>query len=199
MFDRWRRLFGGPSGKPSSGSGDPGPSPVAWLSNEIWRSWNDGDAGARDVQEPGKPISDAWPTPVTGNDRRRAARRNVAEGQPPPPAGTLEEHRARLESTPGLGYLSSVHWPVCCERLGTLISESGSLDLELLEREAGSLDRVLTEGHLPPGTSDGERFAREGTWQRTLAKMRAGTHSGDGVALFQCRACGRIYGAYCHP
>jgi hypothetical protein len=175
---------------------------VPWLSDAIWRAWNEGDADARNVKLRGKPISDARPTAVTEDDRCRAARRappGAAPNTALPPRGTLAQHGALLESTPGLGYLAAVQWPVCCERLTTLISENGSLDLAALESASGSLNFVLTEAHLPSGSSNEQRFAREGAWVRTLAEMRAGEHAGDGTALFECRDCGRIYGAYCHP
>jgi hypothetical protein len=199
MFGDWFKRKRDDPGRAGPAPGDPGDSPVPWLSDEVWRAWNAGDASARDVQVAGKPISGALPTRVTDDDRRRAARRPPTAGAPLPVRGTLEQHGALLASTPGLGYFSTVRWPVCCERLSTLISDGGTLDLRALERVAGSLDHALTEAHLPPGAADEERFAREGGWTRTLAEMRAGEHGGDGIALFECRACGRVYGAYCHP
>jgi hypothetical protein len=164
----------------------------------IWREWNLGDPDAAQLKVPDKPISEAEPTLVTEDDRRRAGRGLAAPGQAAP-AGDLQAHAALLESTPGVGYFAVVYWPVCCERLTTLISDGGTLDVVELEREVGSLDHVLTEVHLPPGSSDGERFNSEGAWLRTLAAMRARKLSGDGIALFQCRSCGRVYGAYHHP
>jgi uncharacterized protein CbrC (UPF0167 family) len=113
--------------------------------------------------------------------------------------GTLASLKALLESTPGLGYFAAVRWPVCCDRLCMLISESGAPALPALEQEFGSLERSLLEVHLPPGASEHERFEREGAWLRTLAAARAGRHSGEGIAFFQCRACGRVYGSYHHP
>jgi len=197
MFGDWFKGRRGGPGRP--GPADPGACPVPWLSDEVWHQWNAGEANARDLKVAGKPISDASPTAVTDDDRRRAPRRSPIPDAPLPVRGTLEQHGALLASTPGLGYFAVVRWPVCCERLSTLICEGGSLDLRALEGVAGSLEHALTEAHLPPGATDAERFAREGGWTRTLGEMRAGNHGGDGIALFECRAGGRLYGAYCHP
>jgi len=191
MIDRWR--------KGARTRGDCGPSPVPWLSDAVWRGWNEGDPHAREEKVPNKPISDATPTAVTEDDRRRAGRGNVAPDAPVPPTGTLESHAALLDSTPGLGYFAVVRWPVCCERLSTLISDGITLDIAELERDVGSLDHALTEVHLPAGTSDRERFVSEAGWRPTLAAMRVRRFGDDGVAFFQCRACGRVYGAYHHP
>jgi hypothetical protein len=172
---------------------------VPWLSDAVWREWNRDDADAAHLKVPGKPISDAEPTTVTEDDRRRAGRGKIGPGESAAPVAPPESLKALLDSTPGLGYFAAARWPVCCDRLCTLISESGTLALHELENELGSLDRTLLEVHLPPGSSAEERFDREGAWLRTLAAARAGKHSGEGTAFFQCRICGRVYGSYHHP
>jgi hypothetical protein len=58
------------------------------------------------------------------------------------------------------------------------------------------MDAVLTDAH----HESEERWPSIKTgWDQTLAEMRIGKHGGDGIAFFQCRACGRIYGAFCQP
>jgi hypothetical protein len=192
MFDRLRRRgrdAGNGSGAPT---GDPGPSPVPWLSDEIWRAWNAGDSDACSRHEPGRPIDEVWPTFVTEDDRRRSRPAPIPPGAPVPAPGTLEEHATLLRSTPGTGYFNLVLWPVCCDRPTTLLMP----DIAALESAVGPLDVVLTEAHHP---SVEKRRAQEQAWADVMAKMRAGKHGGDGTAFFQCRACGRIYGACCEP
>ena len=182
-------MFGWRKREPARG--DPGPSPVGWLSDEIWRTWNEHDPEAADLKTPhGGPITDAWPAAVSADDHRRAKVAPVPAGALVPPPGTLGEHATLLDSTTGSGYLRSVRWPVCCDRLTTL----RPCDLEL-ERATGPLDDALTDAH----GADGDLDELRGRWRDTLAQKRAGKHGGDGMELFQCRTCGRVYGATSRP
>lgn len=165
---------------------------MPWLSDAVWRMWNEGDAEAASFKEPGRPISDAWPTVVTDGDRSRAPRGNIPQGISLPPTGTLEEHLRLLASTPGVGYLSSVHWPVCCDRLTTLIAPSlEGPDIPSIEEQVGPLDLALLDVH--------REHRESGYWSERLTAMRRGRDGGDGIVAFQCRACGRVYGSFCHP
>jgi hypothetical protein len=72
---------------------DPGPSPVPWLSDRVWREWNDQNPLGASLKEPHRPISDAWPAccyccwPIRGDFLVRLAS-ITASGLPSSPQRT---------------------------------------------------------------------------------------------------------------
>lgn len=177
---------------------------MPWLSDAIWREWNDQNPLGASLKEPNSPISGAVPTPVTEDDRRRAPSGLVPTDAPVPPPGSPEDHSRILESTPGEGYIGCVNWPVCCSRLTTLIGPTKEMEVRELEALVGPLDLAVIEAdnastfpNRDPAAID--HTIRHGPWGETLAKMRIGKHGGDGINFFQCRSCGRIYVAASEP
>lgn len=172
-------------------------SPFPWISDEVWGVWNryESPAGSWDDISP---INAPRLNIVFENDRQRAPIVAVASNLQIPPEGTLEQHRALLDSTRGGGYIGWVRWPICCRRLCTLIMAGGGRNrLESIEANTGPLDQVLLLDHAAdePGSWD----AILHNWADQLRQIRIGKHGGDGVNLFQCRNCGRVYGAYSEP
>lgn len=167
-------------------------SPVPWLSDEIWSEWNQ-EPPACESSEPG-PIYNFTLTPVTPDDRQRAKVALIPTNAAVPSEGTLETHECALRSTPGNGSLSWVRWPICCSRLSTLLSID---TLPELEDQVGPLDECLLEAHALDGPDDRATTFRD--WASTLEQIRQKPHLSDGVCLFQCRNCGRLYGSYCAP
>jgi hypothetical protein len=77
------------------------------------------------------------------------------------------------------------------------MSSGAGYELRKIEREAGNLEGVLLESHVEDGGGDLPELLQD--WTHDLAEIRSGRHSGDGVNLFWCRMCGRVYGAYSEP
>lgn len=173
-------------------------SPYPWLADEVWRLWNFDIPKGVLLDEGVSPISQPILTVVTSADKSRARKAvSVAHGLIPP-AGSLDEHEALLDSTRGVGFIGSVRWPVCCHRLATLIMNcGGGIELGKLEAETGPLDDALLEAHVSDGRDPRAVVFRD--WAEFLRQMRLGRHSGDGINMFQCRQCGRVYGAYSEP
>jgi hypothetical protein len=94
--------------------------------------------------------------------------------------------------------MANVVWPVCCERLTTLVmDQGGGMALEQLEAAAGPLDDALTDA-ARGYHQDGPKAARV-DWAKALDGVRSGRHGGDGLVVFHCRVCGRLYGSWCEP
>lgn len=177
---------------------DPGPSPVPWLSELVWRRWNANNPLGASLKTPGHPISDAWPTPVTDDDRRRAPRGPIPPSAPVPPVGTVEEHARLLESTPGEGYIGCIHWAVCCDRLTTLIGPTIGMEIPELEAIVGPLDLGIIEADnlvafASRDPDEIDRAIRNSPWISELQKMRTGKLGCDGINFLQCYSCGRVY------
>jgi hypothetical protein len=115
---------------------DPGPSPVAWISDEVWRQRNrfDPELDAADelrsqVDRSVRPYRDAAqgafesPTlrPVSDAERGLAAA-GAPSAAPPPPSGPADELLAALRGTPGRFIGVGVRWPVCCGHLAVLVA-----------------------------------------------------------------------------
>jgi hypothetical protein len=77
------------------------------------------------------------------------------------------------------------------------MSSGAGYELREIEREAGNLEGVLLESHVEDGGGDLLELLQD--WTHVLAEIRSGRNSGDGVNLFWCRMCGRVYGAYSEP
>jgi hypothetical protein len=172
-------------------------SPVAWVSDDIWSRWMD---------HPSPPERPAIDQPmlvvVTDADRERVRSARLSEGEPAPVAA-FSDQEALLLATPFAHYgVSCPTWPVCCSRLATLFWDQGAgPSFEEIERETGPLDRAYLEGELRQSSKPLEEARRllEPGYQETLGTIREKRHGGDGILLFQCRACFRVYVASCHP
>lgn len=168
--------------------------PFPWISEKVWRVWNpvQTDVGQRN------PIREPLVVRVSEGDGQRAGRWRIEPEGAAPSSSNLADHEALLETTRGQGYVGQVRWPVCCDRLATLIMSSGTgHDLREIEREAGNLNNALLESHVEDGGGDLPELLQD--WSTNLAEIRSGRHAGDGVNLFWCRVCGRVYGAYSEP
>lgn len=159
---------------------DPGPSPVPWIADAVWRQKNTYDP-ALDAPsdllaeidplvrpfsagvEPGEAVREPVLRPVADSEKELTPTEGPV-GDPPEP-GTAEAVRTRLEGTPGRAIVVSPRWPVCCGRPATL---------EGLRME----DRHPACTWLPPDGPEAERDP---------GAAPRGTHS------WRCRACGRRY------
>jgi len=178
-------------------------SPVAWVADEVWQRLNPSGFLARRVVavQPGPVVIGPHMTPATRDDHLRVPQMLVRSDAEIPPTGSLAEQRARLLKTPGGGQIKSAVWPVCCDRLGTLISCQQNDALAGIEQVAGPLDRAFLAEELNSwgGPNADVSSFRDHGWREVLSRMRTGAHSGMGINIFQCRACGRLYVASCAP
>jgi len=180
-------------------------SPVPWIADGVWRTLNPEGLAQRSVALLGHALGAAviHPTLIAvGDEDRRRAPIHRSPGGAVPPAGTIDQQRTRLAQTPGRGKIHSPVWPYCCERLATVIAcQGGRAELAAIEGASGPLDRAYLDGELDtwggPG-ADRSAFKAQG-WGAVLAGMREGTHSGEGISIYCCRACGRVYVASCAP
>lgn len=127
---------------------------------------------------------------------------DVGEGVALPPRGELPGQLRRLLATPGRGSIMRANWPLCCERLATLISAQGDADaLADIEARAGSLDLAHLEMEMSAwgGKRPGAQQEAAAGWAGILGCIRTGEHSGEGINVFQCRDCGRLFVGTCAP
>lgn len=176
-------------------------SPVPWLSDVVWRQMNpQGFLARRQAGLSGPVVRNPDVTEVSDDDRRRAPLM-PAHGDCSP-EGDRDAQHARLLGTPGAGSINSPVWPWCCRRLATLVSRHGGGDaLARIEAHAGALDRAYLDAELRSWggpEADIEGYRKLG-WSGVLEQMRSGEHSGEGINVFHCRACGRVYVASSGP
>lgn len=151
---------------------DPGPSPVPWIDDTVWRAVNGFDAGRdapmilRKQVEPhlrvfGDDAVRAFEDPrlrsVSEDERRLAGGRGEAVQEPP----DLEALLAALAATPGRFIALGIRVPVCCGALARLVS-------------------------LAPGPSDAGRYLPAGGPEE-------GSEGRVGLHAFVCAACGARY------
>lgn len=175
-------------------------SPVAWVSDDVWSAWQYWGSD---------PVPSDFPTiefpdliPADAGDLERAPRAEIPPGAPVPPPGRVKELAQLLASTPPSVGVRHPVWPVCCSRLATLINHDGDgVELEKIESETGPLDRAFLAQDLRSNwdcRSD-EQLAdtmRRG-YGESLEQLREG--GVEGLVIFQCRSCGRVYVGGCHP
>lgn len=175
-------------------------SPVPWIADSVWRRLYR-PLGAHRVA-PRPVVVRPELIAVEDSDRERAPTLARAANERLPPAGALEAQRRRLLQLKGSGGIHAPVWPVCCERLATLISAQGGKEvLDAIESQAGPLDRAFLDAELRSWggpEADVDAFRRVG-WSDVLAGIRRGEHTGQGVNIFHCRACERVYVASCAP
>ena len=101
--------------------------------------------------------------------------------------------QALLDHTPLVGtWWTGGRWPHCCDRLTVLVgAPPRTQELAVWEGLVGRLDESLTG---EPAPSPEARRA----WSAELALIRAGGMPTQGVNLFTCSACGRVYGVATH-
>ena len=174
-------------------------APVSWLADSVWRRLQPFQTrwlvGSVLVRSPTL-------TSANGQDHERVPRLSLKPGLPVPPEMKAQPALRALATMTGPSMICQPVWPYCCNRLATLISwQGGAADLTRIEQEAGPLDQAFLAEEFASwggGAEEQERFYQAG-WSEVLAMMRSGRHSGQGVNIFQCRACGRIYVASCAP
>lgn len=157
---------------------DPGPSPVAWVSETIWRARNAFDPSLDApvmlmaevdpmVRAFGDDATGAFTEPVlrpvNAEERGLATLDEVPHGVAVPEAFDITGTLANLTQTPGRFICVAPRWPICCGRLATLESVTSEL------RPPGAL-------YLPPQSGEASEDP-----------------AGKGIHSFQCRACGRRY------
>lgn len=169
------------------------PSPYAWIADDVWATWNR-NAGPADAAR--AIVRDTVVLPASEAERTRAPVLD-ARSEAIPPAGGLAQHEEALGRTRGAGRVAGTFWPVCCDRLATLAFHHGA---------GRSLDSLLDSGRLAESLLDAaaaeaslSTAAARADWAGLLDRIRSGRHSGEGVSLFRCRSCGRVYGAYSEP
>ena len=156
---------------------DPGPSTVAWVSDRIWRLKNrfdpeldapielqaelDGMVRRFEDDATGA-LSFPLLRPVTDEERRRAPLAEVS-GEVPI-AGAAEELLERLQGTPGRFLILQPRWPVCCDRLTTLVG-------------LGPHDRPVEALYLDEAS----------------APLPEEPNLEEGIHSYQCRSCGRMF------
>jgi hypothetical protein len=172
-----------------------GRSPAPWIADEVWRYQPRGLLPVGGVVQPEI-------VAATEGDRARVPKAPVPKGAELPPEGTSQQQRDRLLATPGPTRIRTPVWPMCCERLAVLVAHRPtSVRLGELEAVAGALDQAYLESELAswgsPGADRNALLARG--WGEVLALVRGGQHDGEGLAIYQCRACGRMYVGSCGP
>jgi hypothetical protein len=176
------------------------PSPVPWISDEIWSSWV--AQGSDEEEHPA--LRDPRLYVVTRDDLRRAPSATIDEGAKVPRWAT---YRANLEELRHLrvrsGGVLDPSWPMCCGRLATLVNQEGEgRSLPGIEAEAGPLDLAFMEIEVwhdwaPQDQETVDSAFRTG--YRDLFNHLGKDGPLEGLLLFQCRACGRIYIGSCTP
>jgi hypothetical protein len=131
---------------------------------------------------------------VVGDDDFKRAPILGGDG-PAAPIGSPAEHEARLRATVGPGRVVGAHWPVCCGGLATLVVHHGAGESTLLDEP--SLTRCILRAAAEE--SDPSFDAGLAEWSALLESVRQRCHGGDGISLFRCRRCGRVYGSYSEP
>jgi len=177
-------------------------SPAPWIADSVWRALKPQGTLSRRGVIASYFVSAPELIPTTDNDRRRVPVAVVPEDVPVPPAGDWQAQLERLKNTPGRTSARRAVWPYCCERLATLLSCQGKGDsLNEIEAMAGSLDRAFLEGEINRwgGPSSDREALRATGWRGVLGELRMGVHSGTGINIFQCRACGAVFVASCAP
>jgi hypothetical protein len=180
---------------------DPAASPVPWIADEVWSAWQYWGSDPLPPDFPTIEYPDLFPADAA--DLERVPRGEVPAGVPVPPPGRYEELVQLLAKTPPSVGVRHPAWPMCCDRLATLINHQGDgVLLDAIEAEAGPLDRAFliqdlrsnwnckTEAHLVDAMSRG---------YADLLKALREDGVVEGLVIFQCRSCGRFYVGGCHP
>jgi hypothetical protein len=104
-----------------------------------------------------------------------------------------------LRKTHSLGTIHNPTWPWCCERLGTLVEHHlKSEGLAIIEKECGPLEKAYLEREIASWPKDKQNESST-VWTPILQQIRQGRHEGQGVNIFACRLCQRVYLGSCGP
>ena len=196
--------FFGRSSAATAKENPPTTSPVPWVAVAVWADWSRRPVAAPTSLAGGSesPIGDPVVGDVTDDDRRRAPRRPLRDGEPISPVGSLAEHAQLLKSTPPASIgVYGPFWPVCCKRLTTLIHCQGAGEsLEDIERVVGRLDFAFVEANSGDMqlTAEQNAYLRARGYGDLLNEVRR-NGGGDGYGVFECRKCGRTYVAIWEP
>lgn len=179
---------------------DPVASPVAWISDEVWSAWQ--YWGADPVPPEFPTIASPDLIPADAGDLDRVPRASIPPGVRVPPPGRVDELAQLLASTPPSVGVRHPTWPVCCNRLATLINHDGDgVPLDRIECETGPLEHAFLAQDLRSNwdcrTDEQLADAMSSGYGESLRALREGAV--EGLVIFQCRSCGRIYVAACHP
>lgn len=174
-------------------------SPVPWIADQVWDCWNPHGSECVDGRAP---VEEPQLEPVAKADLLRVPRKSVSvDPALLPPRGIPEQQRALLEESPKSACSTFCPvWPICCERLTTLVNSQGA-GLGRLELEAlGPLERAYleTEFQYSARVSRTTREQYEAGLSQLLDELKQ-KGAVDGLNVFQCRTCGRSYVASCHP
>jgi len=175
-------------------------SPVPWISDAIWSSWV--AQSSESVERPA--LRDPRLFVVTRDDQRRAPTIVVEEGSKVPSWATYDANLAELGTLRvRSGGVLDPSWPMCCGRLATLINQEGEgRSLLSIEAEGGALDLAFMEMEIWHDWAPQDQNAVESAFRTGYEDLF--TQLGkdgplEGVLLFQCRACERIYVGSCTP
>lgn len=177
------------------------PSPVPWIADEVWTDWQYWKLD---------PLPPDFPTiehpdliVVTAEDRDRAPLAPIPPDAPLPRPGALEEHVCLLASTPPSVGIHSPIWPVCCDRLTTLVNHQGDgVPIDYLEAQTGSLDLAFLVEDLRRNwncRSESELVEAMARGYGEILSFLREDGMAEGVAIYHCRSCGRVYVGGCHP
>lgn len=158
--------------------------------------------------------------PVNASDRRRAPKLPIPTGAAVPQPGSLDEILQTLTSSVySVALLEYANWPVCCARPATVVSIESALvcdprlaplaeslphftEAEITDgwgMPANALAAALQSLDVPPPPRPRGLLAKIGLGKRTFRqgydeqRQHYARHGSDGIALFQCRSCGRCY------
>lgn len=168
--------------------------PVPWIDPVVWHSrfqhsrWvgyrQGGPGDEREDVEEGGGGGSAFPAFVDPAQRARAPVGPPLAVVDDRAIRTSDDAEAALARTPpevGVWW-NEAGWPVCCERMAVLILVSPTA----AELAALVLDRDIASACL----EDGEQHI----FDETVAFTRAGHRPENGLNLFQCGVCARVYG-----
>lgn len=201
-YQAWKNLQGTPPSEAKErfvalakklGYRDPGPVPVPYISDETWRREESWTIPTHKRSYPA--IDDAAPTEAVDYDRQIAPTLASTDG-PTPPQGTIEEHRQRLLTPPQTRALRiySPVWPVCCQRLATLVGHHG-ID-QAFEGVIEKSHRLLAE-IVADHEFDLELVEEREEAEKLTARDYDDTILQSGIALYHCGDCGSVYVATC--
>lgn len=197
ILNRFRQRDSGHS--PEHGVQASHSSPVPWVSDEIWTSWT---ASEPDQERPA--LRDPRLYIVSRDDLRRAPVGSIETGAEVPAWTTFDVNLRQLQALRlSSGGLLDPSWPMCCGRLATLINQEGyGRSIASIEAETGPLDLAFMEMEIWHDWAPQDQRALDAAFAGGYGELFQELGREDalqGVLLFQCRACGRIYVGSCAP
>lgn len=196
-----RAMFPAPAPSPARTPPEPTSSPVAWIADEVWSAWRYWGSDPLPADFTTIEFPDLFPADAA--DLERVPRCTVPLGVSVPPPGRFDELVQLLATTPPSVGVRHPSWPMCCDRLATLINHQGDgVPLEAIEAETGPLDHAFLVQDLRSNwncrTEADLAEAMRGGYAEPLKSLREDGVV-EGLVIFQCRSCGRVYVGGCHP